>query len=260
MDNAKIIWNYFKTRGFTDYGIAGLIGNLHAESTLYPNNLENTANNKLGMTDSEYTAAVDNGTYTSFVTDRFGYGLAQWTWWTRKQGLLDMAKSRGCSIGDIYMQLDYLYKELVESFPSVLTTLKTATSILVASNKVLMEFECPADVSGTVQSLRASYSQEFYNRFAIVDIEPEVKEEPKKEEVKKEEPKKEEIIVQSHTTENTDFVTGTTTSTDKKPTVNSTTTSASTVIKKKKLPATNVGKKAVSEILNKFFRRAAIKK
>lgn len=78
------IWKYLKAQGFTDYGVAGLMGNLYAESGLIPNNLENTYSTKLGLSDSEYTAKVDNGTYTNFVKDSAGYGLAQWTYWTRK--------------------------------------------------------------------------------------------------------------------------------------------------------------------------------
>ncbi len=39
MDNAQYIWNYFKNKGFNDYGIAGLMGNLYAESGLNPKNL-----------------------------------------------------------------------------------------------------------------------------------------------------------------------------------------------------------------------------
>ena len=59
------------------YGVAGLMGNLYAESGLRSNNLQNTFEKKFGMTDEQYTAAVDNGTYTNFVKDSAGYGLAQ---------------------------------------------------------------------------------------------------------------------------------------------------------------------------------------
>lgn len=58
----------------------------YAESGLMPNNLQNTYNNKLGKTDAEYTAAVDNGSYGNFVKDSAGYGLAQWTYWSEKAG------------------------------------------------------------------------------------------------------------------------------------------------------------------------------
>ena len=47
------------------------------------------------MTDAEYTAAVDSGSYTNFVRDSAGYGLAQWTYYSRKQALYDYAKAAG---------------------------------------------------------------------------------------------------------------------------------------------------------------------
>jgi hypothetical protein len=43
---------------------------------------------KLKMTDAGYTSAVDDGRYKNFVKDGAGYGLAQWTFWSRKQNLL----------------------------------------------------------------------------------------------------------------------------------------------------------------------------
>ena len=51
-DNEKIIWDYFKNKGFSDCGIAGLMGNLYAESGLIPTNLQNSYEKKLGMNDS----------------------------------------------------------------------------------------------------------------------------------------------------------------------------------------------------------------
>lgn len=78
------IWNYFKSKGMTDAGVAGLMGNLYAESALNPTNLQNSYEKKLGYTDAEYTFAVDNGLYNNFVKDSAGYGLAQWTYWSRK--------------------------------------------------------------------------------------------------------------------------------------------------------------------------------
>ena len=92
-----------------------LLGNLYAESGLMPNNLQNAYNNKLGKTDAEYTAAVDNGSYGNFVKDSAGYGLAQWTYHTRKAALLEYAKAAGKSIGDLETQLGFLMKELTEA-------------------------------------------------------------------------------------------------------------------------------------------------
>ena len=100
MDNAKTIWDYFKEKGLNEYGIAGLMGNLKAESNLNPKNLQQTYEKSLKMTDDSYTKSVDDGTYINFINDKAGYGLAQWTWWSRKENLLKFAnKEYALSIG-----------------------------------------------------------------------------------------------------------------------------------------------------------------
>ena len=120
MDNEKYIWDTLvKITDANRYGAAGLMGNLYAESALNPRNLQNTYEKKLGMTDDEYTRAVDDGTYKDFCTDRAGYGLSQWTQEKRKKRLLEFARERGSSIGDLDMQLSFLKNELVDDYPSV---------------------------------------------------------------------------------------------------------------------------------------------
>lgn len=121
------------------------MGNLFAESGLIPTSLQNSYESKLGMNDASYTAAVDNGSYTNFTHDSAGYGLAQWTYWSRKQGLFQLCKSRGKSIGDLNTQLDFLYQELTTSYSQLLKILKTTSSIEEASNLVVTQFERPAD-------------------------------------------------------------------------------------------------------------------
>lgn len=163
----KQIWDFLKAEGFNDFGVAGLMGNLLAESGLRPNNMEDQYQSKLGYNDDSYTRAVDNGTYTNFVTDAVGYGLAQWTYWTRKQNLLNFARQNNKSIGDLEMQLCFLIKELKELYTnSVYNVLRKATSVLEASNAVLLNFERPANMSASVQATRARYGQTYYDRYA----------------------------------------------------------------------------------------------
>lgn len=166
---AEKIWNFLISKGLNAYGAAGLMGNLKAESALNPLNLQQTYEKKLGHTDASYTAAVDAGTYTNFVRDSAGYGLAQWTYWSRKEALLNFAKSRKASVGDLETQLCFLWKELSESYGSVLNTLKNATTVLEASNAVLLKYERPANQGTSVQNTRAAYGQEFFNTFAAKD-------------------------------------------------------------------------------------------
>lgn len=160
------IWNYLLGKIGNAFGVAGLMGNLYAESGLIPNNLQNTYNTKLGYTDAAYTAAVDDGSYTNFVKDSAGYGLAQWTYWSRKQGLKEYTDSQNASIGNLQMQLEYLYKELSENYASVLKVLKNATSVSEASNIVLLKFEAPANTGSTVQAQRTAYGQTYYDKYA----------------------------------------------------------------------------------------------
>ena len=167
-NNAEKIWNFFKDRGLNDYGCAGLLGNMNAESALNPMNLQNNGNKNLGMTDEEFTAAVDSGAYAkdTFIHDGYGYGIVQHTYYTRKKALYEFVKSAGKSIGDLETQLLFVYKELTENYKSLVTTLKTATSVLEASNAVLLKYERPADQSETVQKRRASYGQSYYDKYA----------------------------------------------------------------------------------------------
>lgn len=162
----QIIWDFFKSKGFTDYGIAGLMGNIQRESGFNPKNLQSTGNKQLGMTDEQYTAAVDSGKYSfkMFQNDKYGFGLAQWTWHSRKKALFNFAKKQKKSIGDLQMQLDFLYKELT-GYKEVINVLKTAKSVKEASDIVMLKYERPADKSEDAKAKRASYGETLYNEF-----------------------------------------------------------------------------------------------
>lgn len=158
---ASNIYRKLKAAIGNDYGVFGLMGNLMAESGLKANNLQNSYNKKLNISDEDYTAVVDEGAYSDFVTDKAGYGLAQWACWSRKQKLLQYAQAYGCSIGDENMQVDFMIGELMASYPSVLNVLKTAASIREASDCVLTQYERPADQSESVKVKRAAYGEDL---------------------------------------------------------------------------------------------------
>ena len=164
--NAQRIWNFCIAKGLTPYGAAGLMGNIDAESALISINLQDSCQGRLKCNDETYVALVDSGVYTKeqFVYDQAGFGLCQWTYWTRKKALYEYAKSTGRSIGDLEMQLEYLFIELQKSFSKVLNVLKTATSVMEASDIVLMEFECPYNAESH-KIKRASFGQKYYTLF-----------------------------------------------------------------------------------------------
>ena len=174
MSNDQVIWDKLLSAGLTPAGAAGLMGNLQAESGLNPCNLQNTCEAKLGYTDEGYTVAVDNGCYTNFAGDGAGYGIAQWTYSTRKAGLLAYARATEKSVGDLDVQVEFLLQELTCSFPVVLATLWTTDSVREASDAVLMDFERPASTTDPkklqeTKDRRAALAQGFYDKLAKGD-------------------------------------------------------------------------------------------
>ncbi len=155
------IRNFLTGQGLTPEGAAGVMGNLYAESGLNPINLQNSAEKRLGLSDAEYTAAVDSGGYSGFIHDSAGYGMCQWTYWSRKEALLDYARTRGKSIGDLETQLEFMMQELKTGYKGLLETLKGARTVREASDAFLLQFERPADQSEAAKAKRAGYGEKY---------------------------------------------------------------------------------------------------
>ena len=166
-DNTEsVVWDFLRGKGLSDYAVAGIMGNLYAESSLRANNLQDSFEKRLELSDAEYTESVDTGAYQNFAMDGAGYGLCQWTWWTRKRDLYEYAKAADKSVGDLTLQLDFLWKEL-QSAPPLLSALSVAASVQEASNAFLFQFERPADMGESVQRKRAAFGQVYYDRYAL---------------------------------------------------------------------------------------------
>lgn len=99
----------------------------------------------------------------------YGYSIAQWTSTNRKAGLYDSAKAKGVSIADEENCLEFLLTELNGSYKSVMSVLKNAKSVREASDIVLKKFEVPANMGTSVQEKRASYGQNYYNKYAKIN-------------------------------------------------------------------------------------------
>ena len=161
--NEQRIWQRLSESIDNEYGVAGLMGNLYAESALNPENLQQSYEKKLGYTDATYTKAVDDGTYKNFINDAAGYGLAQWTYWSRKEKLLKHAQEMDVSIGNLEMQLDYLIEELGDY--NLIYKLNTSNSVREASDVILTQYEKPANQSENVKEKRAGYGQKYYDTY-----------------------------------------------------------------------------------------------
>ena len=166
-EEERHIWDYLSNFTGNEYAAAGIMGNLLAESRLLSTNLQDKYEDIVGYTDDTYTAAVDDGTYTNFVEDAAGYGLAQWTDKNRKRKLYNFAKSRNTSIGDLDMQLDFTAHEMETWSTGPMTDrLSEFSSVEDASNYILEVYENPEDPEATRQT-RINYSSYFYNKYVL---------------------------------------------------------------------------------------------
>ena len=165
MANSDIIFSRAMQAGFTKEAACALLANLQAESALRPNNLEDTKNRSIGMTDEEYTMYVNNGTYTNFAGDSAGYGAAQWTWGPRKNWLLQFAREQGKSIDDLNMQMDFLFMEMKRDFPSCWNACQSSHDLNELTKKLLYEWENPAEKEKKVAE-RCGYAQAWWQKYA----------------------------------------------------------------------------------------------
>ena len=159
-------WAYLVHMFRNPYSAAAIMGNFYIESKMDPGYLQSSYARKLGMTSAEYTARTDSGEYPaeSFIHDSAGYGLAQWTYWSRKRSLLDYAKEKNKSVGDLGVQLDFFWEE-IQLYKAVFPVLLSATSIQEASDIFARKYEKPADVSDTALKRRSDAGQKYYDAF-----------------------------------------------------------------------------------------------
>lgn len=182
----KQIWDYLVAEIGNEYGVAGLMGNLAAESILSPGRIQNDLTTAMNPSNA-YTSALNNGSVTehNFVYDKMfpyngnnygpAYGLAQWDYSPRRQNYWDFWHTFQHGIaGDLSFELWFLMWELENQFQSVLNTLRNATSVRQASDKVLHDFENPREQGVDVEIARANMGQRIYDQYHGSQPEPPV--------------------------------------------------------------------------------------
>lgn len=155
--SARDIYAKLIAAGLTHEGACGLMGNMQAESTLKANIAQR---GMTALSDEEYTAAAAEWP-VKFIHDGVGYGLCQWTYWSRKQALFNFAQARGASVGDEGMQVEFCISELKDDYPGLWALLCSVTDIYTAASEVCTVYERPAVNNITV---RAGYANQISNR------------------------------------------------------------------------------------------------
>lgn len=169
-ERVKYIYDECRKVGITHHGACGLLGNLQGENSEFnPMRLETLYLNRFGLTSEEYTRRADAGEKVyndkTFVYDSAGYGIAQWTWWSRKKGLLDYAKKIGKSVGDLTTQVAYMFTEMQTNYTKTWKTLTTTNDYKEAVKICVNEYEKPANAAAAIQT-RCTYALAFLDAFA----------------------------------------------------------------------------------------------
>ena len=172
----QTIWQFLKHKGFSDIAAAALMGNMEAESNCVSCRLQGDFTNGFKRS-VDYTAQVDAGNISrhEFIHEGpggGGYGLCQWTLFSRKAGLYDLAQEQNVSIGDEFIQVEWLTRELWQGeYRTVRETLEKSPSIRECSDAIVKQFLRPADQSDAVCSYRADLARAFYQQFSEAEAE-----------------------------------------------------------------------------------------
>ncbi len=161
-ERMKHIVKMLSEKNLDHSAISAIMGNLYAESGLNPGNLQNTFESSLG-TDKAYTDKLNAKRYSKrdFSSDGAGYGLAQWTFSSRKENLYDRTISQGKKIDDIDAQLNFLYDEMVQS--GILDRINNRPDLAENTKDFMLNFERPQDQSIEAIHQRQQYAKDFMN-------------------------------------------------------------------------------------------------
>ena len=171
----QTIWNYLKTHtDLPDVSIAGIMGNMEAESNCEACRVQGdfTADRRVSK---EYAANVNAGRLPNWYSDAKGWGLCQWTYYSRKQNLKSACDSYGLGIENESAQLAFMLSEMQNEYVMMWHQLLVAQDIRTAAQLVCHNYERPA-VENVAE--RADYGQTIYNQFHGKDITPEPEPEP----------------------------------------------------------------------------------
>ena len=168
--NEEKIWNYLTGSGYSKIAASGIMGNWQHESGFMPNNLEDGANSKSGLTDEQYTLQVNSGAisrsefisstrFSLYSGGRYGYGLAQWTDPGRKTNLYDYYKENSNDVSDLKMQLGF-YSYEKEGYSTLDSSLANQTSPEDAATTFCSIYE-----RGTAAQIRRTYARNIYEKY-----------------------------------------------------------------------------------------------
>lgn len=144
MSYAQTIFNLLRQAGMTEAGALGMLGNFQAESCCEPGRLEGD-NDRYRTVSRNYVSRITSGSMSKAEFCKgIGFGLAQWTYPTRKAMLWDTWKASGKSIDDVSFQTAFAISELEIDFPELWQFLRTSDDVYQCTKRICYDFENPA--------------------------------------------------------------------------------------------------------------------
>lgn len=131
--------------GMTEAAALGMMGNWQCESGLEAGRLQGdfSAYRTLSKT---YVARATNGETSrdQFARDSYGFGLAQWTYYSRKYALWDFWKQSGKELDDPIMQTEFAVAELKQNYHNLWEELLVNNDIYTCAAIICEQYERPA--------------------------------------------------------------------------------------------------------------------
>ena len=137
MSYKQTIYNTFRKHGLTEAAALAFLGNWQCESGHEPYRLQGDFS-PYRTASKAYVQGLENGSISKqqFQNDQKGFGLAQWTYWSRKAELYDFWKASGKAIDSAEMQTEFALKELRESYGALMSFLKSTTDVFTATSRI----------------------------------------------------------------------------------------------------------------------------
>lgn len=168
----QTIWSYLKQAGLSDEATAALMGNFECESNCEACRVQGDFSPNRD-TSKDYARQVNGGSISAYqyIHDSKGWGLAQWTYSSRKQNLLEFCWDTGRGIEDEQAQLEFALNELKVDFPSLWNIMSYSTDIKQMSDLICRNFENPA-----IKNYDARYTeaQKIYNQYHGTHVDDDV--------------------------------------------------------------------------------------
>jgi len=157
-DKVEKILKFFMdpARGLTLAQASGIVGNLMAESTLDSSIIEGKNGRPISHANPDYKP--ENGV---------GFGLAQWTWTSRQQPLVNYINEHVPTgdITDFDGQVNFIWHELTDTHKDSLRKLKETTTALDAAVSFHRDYEVSNDSVAQIQRVRGANAQKVYDEY-----------------------------------------------------------------------------------------------